>query len=390
MSTLYSRKTTWKALLLVALLFIVAASILYTNYLAGKLQIEEKKKVEMLADVYKRIQSMDDNSDITFMVDILRKNETIPVILIDDKNNITGIRNVSSSDSGRAMTDTTFRNKLLRDFKKHNDPIRIEISPGLNNWIYYKDSILLTELRYFPYIQFALIFIFLLVAYLAFSASRRSEQNRVWVGMAKETAHQLGTPLSSLAGWIEYLSEQLSPAVREQVIPEMEKDLERLSVVTDRFSKIGSEPSLETQNVRALIEENVNYIRKRASGKTAFHIDSPDLTPITAPLSPTLFSWVIENLLKNALDAMNGNGRIDILITQRSGQVMIDISDTGKGISSSNHKAVFRPGYSTKKRGWGLGLSLSKRIIENYHGGKIFVKESTAGKGTTFRIILKK
>lgn len=386
---LYSRTAIWKALLLVALLFIVSASILYTTFLAKKLQVEEKKKMQLLADVYKRLNTSPESSGETDF-EVIQSNETIPVILADEQDHINFMRNVSAEDSAKAATDSVFRKKLVDDFKHANTPIKIEFSPGNYNFIYYRDSYLLTELRYFPYIQFAIIFIFLLVAYLAFSSSRRSEQNRVWVGMAKETAHQLGTPLSSLSGWVDYLTDKIPEDVREKVLPEMEKDLVRLSTVTERFSKIGSEPHFETRDIKELVEENVNYIKRRASEKVEFIIDSPDLTPVTAPVSPTLFSWVIENLLKNALDAMEGSGTIHLLITMKGHYAIIDVVDTGKGISSNKFKDVFKPGYSTKKRGWGLGLSLSKRIIENYHQGKIMVKESVAGKGTTFRIMLRK
>ncbi|HNP48432.1 MAG TPA: HAMP domain-containing sensor histidine kinase, partial [Bacteroidia bacterium] len=249
-----------------------------------------------------------------------------------------------------------------------------------------KDSELLIRLRYYPYFQLAVIALFLFVSYLAFSTSRKAEQNQVWVGMAKETAHQLGTPLSSLLAWLELL--KMKGTSKEYTI-EIEKDLQRLQTITDRFSKIGAAPALKKEDVYQVLVHSVDYIRNRTSDQVSFHIDKP-VNEIYAPMNVPLFEWVIENILKNALDAMSGAGIISISITDQHQFVYMDINDTGKGIPKSSYKTIFKPGYTTKSRGWGLGLSLSKRIIEDYHDGQIFVKSSEMGKGTTFRIVLKK
>jgi signal transduction histidine kinase len=268
-----------------------------------------------------------------------------------------------------------------------NEPIEIEVADRGKNYIFYKDSYVLTQLRYFPYIQLVIIGIFLLVAYLIFSTSRRSEQNQVWVGLAKETAHQLGTPLSSMMAWVDYLE---SKGLDQETITELHKDVNRLKTITDRFSKIGSVPVLKPENIVSLIYQSVSYFKTRASQKILFSIDVPEETVIMVPLNYQLFDWVIENLIKNAIDAMTRSGNINIQVFEEGKHVFIDISDSGKGIPRNMFKTIFNPGYSSKQRGWGLGLSLSKRIIREYHRGKIFVKSSTLGKGSTFRIMLRK
>lgn len=380
---IYSRKSTWKLLLIAGLLLIVVASILYTNFLAHKLANEEKKKMQELADAYKAVNTAADNADLNFMLEVIRGNTTIPVIQTDEHDQIVAWKNL---DSVSIANDSDFLNKKLLSMKNANAPIRIEYAENKNQFIYYEDSSLLSQLRFFPYIQFSLIFIFLIVAYVAFSTSRRAEQNRVWVGMAKETAHQLGTPLSSLSGWVDYLSEVLPDDQKEKLVPEIEKDLQRLSTITDRFSKIGSQPHLVETNVADEIRKTVDYLKIRSSEKVLWNL--VEEKNCSAKLSPTLFAWVMENLLKNALDAMEGSGKIDISIHTKGTHVLVDVKDSGKGMAGNIMKTVFQPGFTTKSRGWGLGLSLSKRIIENYHKGKIFVKESQLGKGTTFRIIL--
>lgn len=371
-------------MLLVAGAIIVAASVLYTNHIAKGLEDDEKKKVELWADVFKRLNNSSDNTDIGFMFDIIKNNETVPAILTDDKGHIVAFRNV---DSARAVKDTAYLKRQLNVMKSQHTPIQIDITPTIKNYIYYRDSYLLSQLKIFPYVQFAVIMLFIGLAYSAFSSSRRSEQNRVWVGMAKETAHQLGTPLSSMSGWVEHLKTHVLPG-ELPMIEEMEKDVTRLELVAERFSKIGSTPSLTPHNIVEEVSKTVDYIRKRASKSVEFNIIQLPNNEIVAHINPTLFNWVLENLLKNALDAMEGKGKIDVTIAKSHKRVFIDVTDSGKGISRANVNAVFKPGYSTKKRGWGLGLTLSKRIIENYHHGKIFVKESTPGKRTTFRIVL--
>jgi signal transduction histidine kinase len=268
-----------------------------------------------------------------------------------------------------------------------HDPIEISL-PGQNkNYILYKDSTLLVKLRYYPYFQLSVIALFLFVSYLAFSNSRKSEQNQVWVGMAKETAHQLGTPLSSLIAWMEILKMK---GLSSEYTGEIQKDIQRLQTITDRFSKIGSAPSLQKENVQQVLDHSINYIKTRTSDKIAFSLHNNSSAQVFAPMNIPLFEWVIENILKNAIDAMTGEGKISVTITDQQQFVYIDIVDSGKGIAKGQFKTVFKPGYTTKSRGWGLGLSLSKRIIEEYHDGQIFVKHSEPNKGTTFRIVLKK
>ncbi len=283
--------------------------------------------------------------------------------------------------------DSVYLHRIVNDMAAENEPIEIAIADQGKTFIFYKDSYVLTQLRYFPYIQLVIIGIFLLVAYLLFSTARRSEQNQVWAGLAKETAHQLGTPLSSMIAWVDYLE---AKDVDSETIEELRKDVNRLSTITDRFSKIGSNPSLVPENVVSVIYSSVSYLKTRTSQKINYSINvSPDQS-IVVPLNLQLFEWVIENLVKNAVDAMTRQGKITIDILDEEHVVNIDISDTGKGLPRNMFRAIFNPGYSSKQRGWGLGLSLSKRIINEYHKGKIFVKSSALGKGTTFRIVLKK
>lgn len=384
---IYEQKNTWKIILLIALLLIIITSILYTNFLAGKLAKEERKKMELLADVYKLLNASSGNVDFGFMFHIIESNETVPLILTDETGTIIGHKNLDSLKIGR---DTNYLPQQLALMKADRPPLDIEYSKDAHQYIYYRDSYLLVQLRYFPFIQFSIILLFLAVSYLTFSTARRAEQNRVWAGMAKETAHQLGTPISALSGWVDYMKLQLNEKDEMyQMIPEVEKDIERLELIAERFSKIGSVPDLVACNLYHEVEKGTQYIRRRASGKVQINLHAPQGKKIEAHISPPLFAWVIENLLKNALDAIGGSGNIDLYIQQQGKQAIVDIRDSGKGIPAGKLKAVFRPGFSTKKRGWGLGLSLAKRIIEEFHKGKIFVKETQVGKGTTFRIILK-
>lgn len=383
---IFSSRQWWKFVLALVLFIFVSGTILYSNYLAKKLAKEERKKVELIANVYKRLGSSSEDMDIGFMFEIISSNETVPLILTDEEGKVLAYKNI---DSLKAARDTGYMHSMIKEMKQKKPPIPIEYSPSSKNFIYYRDSYLLTQLIYFPYITFAIIIVFLIVAYVLFSTARHSEQNRVWVGMAKETAHQLGTPLSSISAWVEYLESSLPENEKHRVIPEMQKDIQRLDLIAERFSKIGSTPVLQKVSMYEEIEKNVSYIRRRTSDKVDFAIHASQDKPVYANITPSLFNWVLENLMKNALDAMNGQGKIDIYLFERGKQTIIDVKDTGKGIPGSKFKTVFEPGYSTKTRGWGLGLSLSKRIIQNYHSGKIYVKESTPGKGTTFRIMLK-
>ena len=271
--------------------------------------------------------------------------------------------------------------------KEYADPIRIDIWDGDYQLLYFNESDILRNLRIYPYIQLFIIVVFIVIAYFAFAATQRAEQNQVWVGMSKETAHQLGTPISSLMAWIEILKLQ---KVDEKLVQEFEKDTQRLEKITERFSKIGAKPELLQTNLIEVLHSTVTYLKSRSSSKIVFEIGFSETDLVPVPLNAALFSWVIENLCKNAIDAIDNHGTISIALKEKDDQVFVDVSDTGKGVQKSQFKTIFQPGYSTKKRGWGLGLSLAKRIIENYHNGKIFIKSSEIGKGTTFRIILKK
>ena len=380
---IYTQKQRWKLLLLVAALLIGAASLWYTNKLVNKLADEEHKKIELWAEATKRLADVSEvNTDINFLSSVISNNNTIPVIWADENFKVISSRNL---DSLRALDSTYLKNQVAVMRSQH-EPIEIKIAQNFKQYILYKDSELLVRLRYYPYFQLAVIALFLFVSYLAFSTSRKAEQNQVWVGMAKETAHQLGTPLSSLLAWLELLKMK---GTNPEYTSEIEKDLHRLQTITDRFSKIGAAPALKKEDVYDVLRHSVDYIRNRTSDQVTFHIDKPH-HEIFAPMHVPLFEWVIENILKHALDAMSGAGTISITITDQQQFVYMDITDSGKGIQKSSYKTIFKPGYTTKSRGWGLGLSLSKRIIEDYHDGQIFVKSSEIGKGTTFRIVLKK
>lgn len=380
---IYTQKQRWKILLLLAALLIGSASLWYTNRLVDKLSEEEHKKIELWAEATRKLADVSElNSDINFLSNVISNNTTIPVIWADDKFDVISYRNL---DSAKAQKPEWLKAKL-QEMKTDHEPIQIKIGQNLVQYILYSDSELLIRLRYYPYFQLAVISLFLLVSYLAFSTSRKAEQNQVWVGMAKETAHQLGTPLSSLVAWLELLKMK---GLSEEYGKEIEKDLQRLQTITDRFSKIGSAPALTKANIHQVLEHSVDYIRSRTSGKIQFNLQ-PLANQIFVPLNVPLFEWVIENILKNAIDAMGGSGTITVSILDQQQFIYIDISDTGKGIPKSSYKTIFKPGYTTKSRGWGLGLSLSKRIIEEYHNGHIFVKHSELNKGTTFRIVLNK
>jgi len=500
---IYLRKRRWKLGLSIIAVLIIGCSLWYTNMLVRRfaenertnvtiwanaiqnnarlvsyadeffenIKIEEEKRAELLAETYKRIANDNGSKDLTFYVDIIRKNTTIPVILTtaDDriinyvnveefKDSIpkvlrgnlkdqfteykpiivnysptdqhklyykeslifTELRNVlddliesffsevvtnsvsvpviitdqsqqqvyafGNLDSLK-MQDGEFVTRKIQNMRFDNKPIEIQLPDDRLAYIFYTDSLLLTQIQFFPYVQFAVIGIFFFIAYLMFSTARKSEQNQVWVGMSKETAHQLGTPLSSMLAWVELLKMK---DIDQEAVKEIEKDLKRLEVITKRFSKIGSPAVLDDLNIVEVLYESLDYIKRRTSKKIIYNINLNRDDNILVPLNINLFSWVIENICKNAIDAMNGEGSISVEIRNREGFVNIDITDSGKGIAKANFKTVFNPGYTSKKRGWGLGLSLAKRIINEYHNGKIFVKSSTLNQGTTFRIVLKK
>jgi len=381
---IYTRKQRWKLLLLLIALAIGVGSLLYTNRLVKKLSVEEKKKVELWANATRQISDINaEPGDISFALSVLTDNTTVPVILTDGSQQIISTRNLDSL----RLEDSTYLAVELAEMKQQHEPIEIAFAEDQKNFIFYKDSYLLTQLRYYPYFQLAVIALFLGVSYLAFSSSRKAEQNQVWVGMAKETAHQLGTPLSSLMAWLEYLKSKPQP---EEHLPEIEKDIVRLNTITERFSKIGAAPALKKENMTGVLQSSIDYIRTRTSSRVVFKLQNQQAYDVEAPVNVPLFEWVLENLFKNAIDAMSGEGSITVRIADQNQFVYIDVTDTGKGIPKSKYKTVFKPGYTSKNRGWGLGLSLSKRIVEEYHGGQIFVKSSEPNKGTTFRIVLKK
>jgi len=498
----YSQKTKWKLLLVVFAVIIVGASLWYSNLLVRKIEDEERVKVRLWADAIqrkarlvkyandlfnqigaderKKVQLWADATkmlasptvsmaDLSFIFELVKNNENIPVILTDNNNHIVSTRNLPDSSK---QNDSAYIKKQLAQMRQQHEPIQIDIYKGQKNFLYYEDSrvfselkgilndlstsfysevvenlasvpVILTdstkqkilqgnidsvhlhnpesfkkliasmeesnppiviqlgeggkqyifyeesslsqELRYFPYVVISIMGLFIFFGYFLFNTARRSEQNRVWVGLAKETAHQLGTPLSSLMAWVEYLREK-----DMSIADELQKDVKRLETITSRFSKIGSSPQLEPLDVSTVLEESIDYFKVRTSQKVKFNFNIAPLTDTVAPINAPLFSWVIENLFRNAIDAMAGAGTLSIEVSEQPETLFIDVSDTGKGIPKSNFKTVFEPGFTTKERGWGLGLSLCKRIIKDYHGGRIFVKNSELNKGTTFRIALKK
>jgi signal transduction histidine kinase len=381
---IYRHKTRWKLALLILAVSIGLLSLSYTQSLVKNLKDEERKKVELWAEATRQIISSSDTTEnLAFLVRIIEGNNTVPVIWTDAADNIIATKNF---DSVKVRNPKYLQSRIVR-MKEKTEPILIDLGGGDIQKIYYRDSIILIRLAWYPYVQLSVIILFILVSYLAFSSSRKAEQNQVWVGMSKETAHQLGTPTSSLAGWIEILQMKY-PEVK--IAEEMGRDVSRLEKVTERFSKIGSRPVLAAENIITTVTQTVEYLKSRSSSKVTFKITAPELSGIVVPVNVALFSWVVENVCKNAVDATEGEGKIDIHISETADSAIVDIYDNGKGIPKSSHKKIFRPGYTTKQRGWGLGLSLSKRIIEEYHNGKIFVKHSEPGKGTCIRIVLKK
>ena len=382
--SIYERKQRWKLLLLVIAIFIGVSSLYYTNILVDKLSFEERKKVELWAKAMHQLVDNDTSkleNDVTILLEVIQNNRTIPVILTDNDDNIAGYNNLDSIKCRKPG----YLQQEIRTMKEQNGEILIDLGGGVKNHLYYKNSIILQQLTWYPYIQLGVILIFIAVSYLAFSTSRKAEQNKVWVGLTKETAHQLGTPTSSLLGWIEVLK---SRGQDQEIIRELAKDVKRLEIITERFSKVGSNPKLSNSNLSEAILKTVEYLKTRSSKKVNFIVNLPE-KDLLIPMNLSLFEWVVENICKNAIDAIEGSGQIEIRISESKRWVMIDISDNGKGIPKSKFKTIFKPGFTTKERGWGLGLSLAKRIIEIYHKGKLFVERSELNKGTTFRIMLR-
>ncbi|MCS3795648.1 PAS domain-containing sensor histidine kinase [Niastella sp. OAS944] len=375
----------WRTGLALIAIAIVSGTIFYSQYLARKIAREERQKVEEWVEATKLLLYDTTGLSDKLVSIIIAENKTVPIIVTDEKGHILDHVNL---DSASVASDTNYIQKKLLEFRSQNPTIEWvdPLKPEEKNLYNYGHTSLLNQVRYYPLVQLFIVSMFIIITILALTTSFRSSQNQVWAGMAKETAHQLGTPLTSLQGWVEILKDA-NPG--EKIVHEMEKDVDRLKLVSDRFGKIGSTPHLEKHNIVAQVSSMVEYIRKRAPGKVQFVLNTRNINEIYTMLSPPLFDWVIENLLKNALDAMEGKGSITLNIWQQEGETFIDVTDTGKGIAKQNISKVFKPGFTTKKRGWGLGLSLSKRIIEQYHKGQLFVKQSELGKGTTFRIVLK-
>ena len=372
-----------KVVLVLSAIVIAVASLYISHQLVRDLSMEERLRMEVWAEAMRAFNTADEKTDLNLVLKVLNANNTIPVIVVGEAGDIQTYRNidVASNDS------VSFLYKRLEHLKQYGSVIRINLSPGSDYIdVYYEDSLMLTRLSVYPYVQLGVVLIFVLVAIFALLSSKKAEQNKVWVGLSKETAHQLGTPISSLIAWTELLKSEYPS---DGLIPCMAEDVARLQMIANRFSKIGSAPEMEEVDLRILLKEVTEYIAHRTSDKVKIVTHLPE-TSVTLPLNASLFGWVIENLCKNAIDAMDGVGRITISVTDSSNRWYIDVEDTGKGIIKSKHQTVFTPGYTTKKRGWGLGLSLARRIVEEYHSGRIFVKQSELNKGTVFRIELKK
>jgi two-component sensor histidine kinase len=376
----------WRTVLALIAIAIVSATIFFSDFLSRKIAAEEKQKIEQWVEAVKEINNPGSTQTILSGKILTENSKDIPMIAVTEKGAILDHYNI---DTFRIAHDKNFLPGKLAEFKSSNAPIvwKNPLDSTQTNLVYYGESSLLKQIKYFPLIQLLVASLFIIVTLIAVTTRNKSTQNQVWAGMAKETAHQLGTPLSSLQGWVELLRETKGT---ENIAGEMSKDVDRLKLVSDRFGKIGSTPQLEEANIVLQVEQMVAYIKRRSPDKVHFSVNTNNETEINAMINTPLFDWVIENLLKNALDAMEGRGSIAIQIKDETAQVIIDVTDSGKGISPKNLSKVFKPGFTTKKRGWGLGLSLSKRIIEQYHKGDLFVKHSDPGKGTTFRIVLKK
>jgi signal transduction histidine kinase len=376
----------WRTLMVFIAVLIVSGTIVYSQYLAGKIATEERKNVAAWVEAQRTILFSSDTVSINLASKIITENDQIPIIETNENDQITG--NYLNLDTNQVKSDPNYLAQKLKQFKSFNRTPIISIlseKPFAANKYYYGESKLLKETKLYPIIQLLVVALFILVAIAMLQINYKSGQNQLWASLAKETAHQLGTPVSSLEGWLEILK---SNDGNEKIVPEIAKDVKRLQLITDRFGKIGSQPKLELANIADQIQHILNYMKKRAGGSVNFECDTRELENIQIMISAPLFDWVMENLIRNAMDAIDGKGLISIHAQLANREIFIDVTDSGKGIAAAHFKKVFRPGFTTKKRGWGLGLSLSKRIVEQYHKGKLFVRWSEIGKGTSFRIIL--
>jgi len=378
----YSKKIWWKVVLIASGVIIGVVSLLYTETFLKELRLEEERKIRVWAQAVEAVFSAKDEENLAFYSEIIQNNKTIPVLLTDGQGTIIAHRNLNVPEGNEEKLARFLERKLI-EFKESGQMLENSFGDGQTNYLYYKGSTLLTKLRYYPLLLLGVISIYMLISYMAFSNARRSEQNKVWTGMAKETAHQIGTPLSALLGWIAFLKEQYP---KELAFGEMEKDIDRLSAITERFSKIGSQPELAKLDLTDTLENTLTYLSKRMGRKIQLDMDlEPGLQRLH---NEQLMSWVIENLVKNATDALEGEGVIAVSAKSLNYEVIIQVRDTGRGIPSKLQRKIFSPGFTTKTRGWGLGLSLAKRIISEYHSGSIVLAESNPDKGTTFKIVL--
>lgn len=374
-----------KIILISAAVVLCVASLVVSHFLVRDLKAEEQRKMEIWAEAMRSLNNADENTDLTLVWTVLNSNNTIPVVVVDSEGTVHDYRNIVLGETEKKDSTAAVAAKA-RSMRRAGRVIRIYLSQTDYMEICYDDSLILRRLALWPYIQLGVVLVFMVVAIFALLSNKKAEQNKVWVGLSKETAHQLGTPISSLMAWHEVLRETY-PA--DDLLPEMGKDIQRLQRIAERFSKIGSQPEPKPENLNEVLEQVVQYIGRRASNHVVITLDQP-AQALIVPLSAPLFEWVIENLCKNAIDAMEGAGSITITAREEQNCVSVEVADTGKGIPKNKFSTVFTPGFTTKKRGWGLGLSLAKRIVESYHNGQIYVKNSELGKGTTFRVELKK
>lgn len=374
-----------KIVLVVLAIVLSVASLVVSNFLVRDLKVEEQRKMEIWAEAMRSLNNADETTDLTLVWRVLNSNNTIPVVVLDSEGHVQDYRNMELGTMSGASLDSLVMHEAL-SMKAAGRAIRINFGEDDYMEICYADSLILLRLAWWPYVQLGVVLIFVVVAIFALLSSKRAEQNKVWVGLSKETAHQLGTPISSLMAWHEVLRENYPD---DELLPEMGKDIKRLQRIAERFSKIGSQPEPKPENLSEVLNNVMQYISRRTPGRITMSCNLPD-DPLIAPVSAPLFEWVIENLCKNAIDAMEGKGSITLTAREEPDCISVEVSDTGKGIPKNRFGSVFMPGFTTKERGWGLGLSLAKRIVEEYHNGRIFVKNSEIGKGTTFRIELKK
>lgn len=378
-----------KILLVLAAVMIAVASLVVSHILTRDLADEERGKMEVWAEAMRTLNRADENTDINLVLKVINGNNTIPVIVLDSKGRVQDFRNIDIPDAKTYSDSLAFAESMSKQLLNENHSIRISLDDGIPTDyidVCYSDSLMLRRLAFYPYVQLGVVMIFVVIAIFALLTSKRAEQNKVWVGLSKETAHQLGTPISSLMAWTEMLKESYPD---DSLIPEMDKDVKRLQLIADRFSKIGSLPEPVPASLAEVLNHVIDYMDRRTSKKVAMVRDFPE-HDVVVKINASLFEWVIENLCKNAVDAMEGEGRITLAYREEGTRAVIEVTDTGKGIRKKDIRNVFRPGFTTKKRGWGLGLSLAKRIVEEYHKGRIFVKRSEVGVGTTFRIEIRK